>query len=121
MDELLQRFQDGTRARRGRYDHFSREMRATAVLYATSRRKGGGTCKAIAAELGISTRTLAEWRDAPAAGARARPAAGFRAVRVIDAAVAPGALVLRGSGGWCLEGLSVDQAAQLVRLLGAQP
>ncbi len=120
MDDLLKRFQEGMRQRGGRNGHFSPEMKATAVSYIRLRRKDGGTCKAIAKDLGISTRTLHDWSNASTVEPGSQRSSGFRAVRVVARSRPEGSVVLRGPGGWWLEGLSLDQAARLVQLLRIQ-
>lgn len=97
--------------RRGRGRPYPKPLLEQVVAHALARRKAGATLLQIGDELGISWRTVSRWlidrRER-------RDAAGFRPVQV----VAPmRTLTVRAPHGVVIEGLDVDDVAELLRKL----
>ncbi|MCY1043198.1 transposase [Corallococcus sp. bb12-1] len=102
---------------------FPEALRAFAVRYAEHVQETGGTVVEVAQRLGVSGPTLYEWRKGKPAG-RARPrfaekSAALVPVRVREHPAVAGVMglqpvVLVSTGGWRVEGLSVEAAAQLL-------
>ena len=104
--------------RRGEREHgaprYPQQMREFALEHAESVCAGGGSASAAARELGISEMTLLSW-------VRATDHRGkLREVRVApDASAAPSTatLTVTAPSGHVVSGLSVQQAAELLRAL----
>lgn len=123
--ELEQFRQEAQRLKAGRRSGslpFAQTLRAFAVRYAEHTVAAGGTVTDAAQKLGVSGPTLYEWRKGrPTERSRPKPAAKSGAlvpVRVRErpvgeAEVGP-RVVLVSPGGWRVEGLSVEAAAQLL-------
>jgi hypothetical protein len=132
MEKELEQFQqEAQRLKEGRKGGalpFPKTLRAFAVRYAEQTVEAGGTVVEAAGKLGVSAPTLYEWRKGRTAGStrRKKPTekrGGLVPVRVgerpAEAAVAPaGPLSVVAPGGFRVEGLSVEAAAQLLRKLG---
>jgi len=128
--ELEQFRQEAQRLKAGRRSGslpFPEALRAFAVRYAEHTVVAGGRVTDAAQKLGVSGRTLYEWRKGRTAGGpRPKPvekSAALVPVRVSQRpAAAAGAavqqVVLVSPGGWRVEGLSVESAAQLLGTLG---
>jgi transposase len=128
--ELEQFRQEAQRLKAGRRSGslpFPETLRAFAVRYAEHTLATGGTVTDAAQKLGVSGPTLYEWRKGRAAG---RPKmklheerAALVPVRVSArpagvGAAGPHSVALVSPGGWRVEGLSVESAAQLLGKLG---
>jgi transposase len=138
MEKELEQFrQEVERLRAGRQKGslpYPEMLRAFAVRYVAHALEAGGTFEAAATALGVSKPTLQAWRKGkPAAHRRAKAGAegqGLVPVMVAEpkkpgrpavaqAAVAQaGALTVVAPGGFRVEGLSLEAAAQLLRRLG---
>ena len=99
---------------------YPEQMREFAVSHVRSVRSSGGSVHAVARELGISEVTLGNWL-----GTADNRGKLLREVRVSRAAAprasaAPGleAVVVTAPSGHVVSGLSVQQAAELLRALG---
>lgn len=127
MEQEVEQFrQEAQRLRGGRRGGalpFPEVLRAFAVRYAEHTRQGGGTVAQAAEKLGVSAPTLYEWRKGRAGGrARMKPperGATLVPVRVAGQAAAGAVVgvapvVLVTPGGFRVEGLSVESAAQLL-------
>jgi len=127
MERELEQFrQEAQRLKAGRRSGslpFPEALRAFAVRYAEHTLAAGGTVTDAAQRLGVSGPTLYEWRKGPPSGHRrpkpAETSAALVPVRVsqrpAEAAVAglqPVTLV--SPGGWRVEGLTLEAAAQLL-------
>ena len=91
-----------------------REVRDEVCRYAVRRRKAGAAWSLIARETGLDVRKLQRWNT------RARRVASvpvLRPVEVLPAPERPDGLALIAPSGVRIEGLAVEQAAQLLRLL----
>ena len=91
-----------------------REVRDEVCSYAVRRRKAGAAWAVIARETGLEVGKLQQWN------ARARPAAlvpVLRSVEVVQEPASSQDLALIAPGGVRVEGLGVQAAAQLLRLL----
>jgi len=131
MEKEVEQFrQEAQRLRGGRRGGslpFPEALRAFAVRYAQHTLEAGGTVVEAAEKLGVSAPTLYEWRKGRTAG---RPrmklpekSAALVPVRVgerpVSAAVAGlQQVVLVSPGGWRVEGLSLEAAAQWLGKLG---
>ena len=138
MEKELEQFrQEVERLRAGRQKGslpYPEALRAFAVRYVAHALEGGGTLEAAATALGVSKPTLQAWRKGkPAAHRRAKAGAEQQALvpvvvaeakkpgrpAVAQAAVAQtGPLTVVAPGGFRVEGLSLEAAAQLLRRLG---
>ncbi len=128
--ELEQFRQEAQRLKAGRRSGslpFPEALRAFAVRYAEHTVAAGGTVTDAAQKLGVSGPTLYEWRKGrPAGHRRPKPAekgaalvpvhVSERPARAEVAAVPQVALV--SPGGWRVEGLTLEAAAQLLGRLG---
>jgi hypothetical protein len=116
------------RRARGTRKQFDESFRAEMVAYVRARQAEGGTQEEAAREVGLSAWTLSRWGRQGQAGAvrRGRPPrqrlegsnAAFHPVEVKSEARSQAALVVHGPGGVRVEGLSVQQVAQLLKELG---
>jgi len=127
MEKELEQFrQEAQRLRAGRQGGalpFPQALRSFAVRYATHTLEAGGTVVEAAAKLGVSAPTLYEWRKGRTAGRsrvkRTEKSQVLVPVRVAERAAqgtvpGPQQVVLVSPGGWRVEGLSVESAAQLL-------
>ncbi|MFP2929292.1 hypothetical protein ACLESO_29640 [Pyxidicoccus sp. 3LG] len=130
MEKELEQFrQEVARLRAGRQRGslpYPEALREFAVRYVAHALETGGTFAVAAKALGVSEPTLQAWRKGqPAAHRRAQgPAQRPSLVPVVvaepkktgasAARVAPGGLVLVSPGGWRVEGLSAEAAAELL-------
>ena len=115
------------RAHEGKRGRFSEAMKAEVLEYWEQCRQAGATQETVARELGLSPWTLSRWsvqarrakgRTAKKGHQQAAGAAAFHAVKVKPEAEGVGrAVVLHGRSGVRVEGLSVQQVAQLLREL----
>jgi transposase-like protein len=131
MEKELEQFQqEAQRLKEGRKGGalpFPETLRAFAVRYAEQTVEAGGTVVEAAAKLGVSAPTLYEWRKGRTAGStRRKKPTEKRGVlvpvrvgeRPAEAAVArAGPVTVVTPGGFRVEGLSVEAAAQLLRKL----
>jgi len=103
-----------TSRRRGR-GRLPTALRAPALAYARRRRRDGAGVAAIAAELGLCSETIRRWTRGPMA---AVAPAGLVPIEVVaDDTPAPRALTLHSPSGFRIDGLSLDEAAALLRAL----
>ncbi|AKF87012.1 hypothetical protein MFUL124B02_36365 [Myxococcus fulvus 124B02] len=124
--ELEQFRQEAQRLKAGRRSGslpFPEALRAFAVRYAEHAVGAGGTVTDAAKKLGISGPTLYEWRKGRPRLKPVEKSAALVPVRVsARPATAVGAgvqqVALVSPGGWRVEGLSVESAAQLLGTLG---
>ena len=133
MEQELEQFrQEVERLRAGRQRGgmpYPEAMRAFAVGYLTQALEAGGTFAEAAKALGVSEPTLQAWRKGkPAAHRRAKAGAPRPALVPVEvrepkkpersSVVQAGALTVVAPGGFRVEGLSLEAAAQLLRKLG---
>lgn len=138
MEKELEQFrQEVERLRAGRQKGslpYPEVLRAFAVRYVAHALEGGGTFEAAASALGVSKPTLQAWRKGkPAAHRRAKaggepqglvpvvvaaPKKPGRPAGVQAAGEQAGPLTVVAPGGFRVEGLSLEGAAQLLRRLG---
>ena len=127
MEKELEQFrQEAQRLRAGRQGGslpFPEVLRAFAVRYAQHTLEAGGTVVEAAEKLGVSAPTLYEWRKGRTEGRGRRKlpekSAALVPVRVGERAASGEVarlqqVVLVSPGGWRVEGLSVESAAQLL-------
>jgi hypothetical protein len=111
MDSLtLALRQSLARAAEGRgRPRYPEALRQRVVAHVRDRRARGASLGLLANELGLAVPTLVRWSGP-------RPA--FRPVVVAPASpAAPGHLVVHGPGGLRVEGLTLEEAAELLRRL----
>jgi transposase-like protein len=134
MEKELEQFrQEVERLRAGRQRGglpYPETLRAFAVRYVAQALETGGTFAGAAKALGVSEPTLQAWRKGrPAAHRRAKVAAPGRALvpvvvtepkkpEVPQTVSVAGSLTVVVPGGFRVEGLSLEAAAQLLRRLG---
>ncbi len=96
---------------------FDRKLRAEILSHAQERLRGGERLVDIASSIGIKPLTLRHWTYGNETTSAKKPSASrFRAVRVVEAQ--PGGasgVTLFGPGGTRIDGLSLNQAAELLR------
>jgi transposase len=99
-----------TRAAEGRgRPRYPEALRQRVVAHVRDRRARGASLRQLADELGLAVPTLVRWSGP-------RPA--FRPVVITPASpTASGHLVVHGPGGLRVEGLTLEQAAELLRRL----
>jgi len=127
--ELEQLRQEVERLRAGRQREslpYPETLRVFAVRYLSYALETGGTLAGAAKALGVSKPTLQAWRKGqPAAHRRAHEPAdrpplvpvvvpGPKKTAASAARAVPGGLVLVSPGGWRVEGLSAEAAAELL-------
>ncbi|MDY7228264.1 transposase [Hyalangium rubrum] len=128
--ELEQFRQEAQRLKAGRRSGslpFPEALRVFAVRYAEHTVAAGGTVTDAAQKLGVSGPTLYEWRKGRPAGHR-RPKSTEQGAALVPVRVGERraqaqvagvqAMALVSPGGWRVEGLSVESAAQLLGRLG---
>lgn len=94
---------------------YSPELQARVTAWARTRRAEGLSVPAMCLEIGIGDPTLRRFLEpAQRTGAKTRPA-GFRRVNVVAQKATE--LVVRGPCGICVEGLSLDGVAELLKRL----
>lgn len=101
------------RDRDERVGPFEPELRERLIAYAQRRWAEGATMQDVADELGVSGHTVSYWR------AQRRGAPALRRVQIIsERPLAPERRVtLRGPAGTAVDGLSLDEVAELWRKL----
>ncbi len=107
--ELIAQTTTGTHRR-----HLPREVREQIRRYAERRRAKGAAWQAIARETALEARKLRMWCQEPLPTA---PPPVLRPVQVVEEPKASTDLVLVASTGLRVEGLGVEEAARLIRLL----
>lgn len=109
--QVLARGGVGPRAR------YTPEQRQQAVEYVRERQQQGASVEEVARQLGMSSWTLSRWSSAERRVKREPERAGLVPVEVkAERAVArAGGLVVHGPGGVRVEGLSVEDAVELLR------
>ena len=111
MDELSEiRQAIEALGKRGPRPRYPKELRERIVSYAQAELQRGHNVEEIAAELGMKWRTLQRWRSEHKQGQ-------FRRVQVVPNAPASKTLTLYGPLGVRLEGLALDEVAELIRRL----
>jgi methylphosphotriester-DNA--protein-cysteine methyltransferase len=99
----------------------SAELRARAATYARERKASGATAAAIAAELGVSQPTVARWlgRSIGTGPIAISNATRSRALRKVVVEQSAGrTLHVVSPSGYRIDGLSLQEAAMLLRVLG---
>lgn len=96
--------------RRGRGRPYPAELQAKIAEYVRARRAGGVALKTISAEIGVSWRMLSRWSSGGASARRFRPVE-------LRAATAAATVVVHGPCGVHVEGLELEQVAELLRKL----
>jgi len=115
MEAELGMIREAVARRARRTEALSGELREAVTTYVRREREGGATLGALAAAIGLSMNTLA--RAARGGGARAAGGALVPVRMKIDEAGQRGPIVVTPSG-YRVEGLSVSQAAELLRMVG---
>jgi hypothetical protein len=133
MEKELEQFrQEVERLRAGRQKGslpYPEALRAFAVRYVAHELEAGGTFEAAATALGVSKPTLQAWRTGkPAAHRRAKEGTQLQGLVPVvvseprkpgrPAVAQAGPLTVVAPGGFRVEGLSLEAAAQLLRRLG---
>ena len=130
MDKELEQFrQEVERLRAGRKrgsGPFPEPLRAFAVRYLTYAQEKGDTLKAVVERLGVSEPTLQAWRRGKTPGSKARTSEP-RTAPLVPVVVHPGkeetaprvaaTFAVVSPQGWRVEGLGLEEAAQLLRKL----
>ncbi len=98
--------------RRGRGRPYPRPLLEQLLAYTVARRRQGATLLTIGQELGMSWRTLARWVSERAATSEHGPA--FQPVQVASRRPE---VVVRGPRGIVIEGLDLEDIAELVQRL----
>jgi transposase len=101
------------RGERGVGKRYAPELRRRVTAWAESRHRDGATWEAIAAELGIALNTVRRWCDDVEASSRS-----LVPVRIQVPAAAARTVTVVSPGGYRVEGLSVTEAAAMLRVLG---
>jgi transposase len=130
VDKELEQFrQEVQRLRAGRAKGaapYPEPLRAFAVRYLAQAQQKGETLKAVVQRLGVSEPTLQAWRRGQTGGdkgVRSEPTAAALVPVVVHAPKEPVPLTLATTlavvspQGWRVEGLGVEEAAQLLRRL----
>jgi hypothetical protein len=104
-----------SRGERGRGKRYSTELRGRVAAWAQSRRQIGASWVDIAQELGLGLDTVRRWcvSKKPVATGRS-----LLPVRVVESPAAPSGLVVVSPNGFRVEGLTLTEAASLLRALG---
>lgn len=114
------RIRDALCARADRRQRLAPELRARAATYAHRRKSEGATAAAIAGELGVSQPTVARWLETTSwAAAELAASVASPSLRevVVESSGTPG-LSVASPRGFRVEGLSLEQAAMILRALG---
>lgn len=110
---LLKR--DISRLERGRGRRISAALRERAVAWALSQRQAGASWVGIAQELGLGLDTVRRWclPQKPTAVSRS-----LLPVKVVESTAERGTLSLLSPNGFRVEGLTLTEAASLLKALG---
>ena len=105
-----------SRGERGRGKRYSTELRGRVTAWAQGRRQAGVSWVDIAQELGVGLDTVRRWcvskKPSVVASRSLLP------VRVVESSAASAKLVLVSPNGFRVEGLTLTEAASLLRALG---
>jgi hypothetical protein len=104
------------RRERGRGKRYPGEMKRRVVTWALGRRKEGATWPAVADELGLGLDTVRRW--CLAALKSDAPTRALVPVRVVARPSPARPATLVSVSGWRIDGLSVSEAAEMLRSLG---
>ena len=99
--------------KRGRGTRYPSDLHEQVLEHVTARRAQGVTLRAAARELGMSWRTVEHWMHA-----KARRMPVLRPVTIVRPAERVSHLVVLGPHGLRIEGLAVDEVAELLKRLG---
>jgi hypothetical protein len=100
------------RARQEKQGPFPETLRQRVLRYALERWRAGVPVKTVAEEIGVSGATLSYWRSQVTAGRHEK----LRPVKVVERAPHR-AYTVRGPCGTHVDGLSLDEIAELFRKL----
>jgi hypothetical protein len=105
--------------RRNRGNPYPEELRRRAIEYFRARRKQRISPAKISVELGIGIPTLRSWTTPKKTRIVGMDSVGFERVEIVNesASSTNGRFVVRGPGGLCIEGLDIDNLAELIRRL----
>ena len=131
MEKELEQFrQEVERLRAGRKagsGPFPEPLREFAVRYLAYAQEKGDTLKAVVERLGVSEPTLQAWRRGQTPGSKKTPRSEPRAAPLMPVVVGPPkqhappsvatTFAVVSPQGWRVEGLGVEEAAQLLRRL----
>jgi transposase-like protein len=116
-DEIRALKRDLGRGERGRGKRYPAALKQRVVRWALQRKVGGATWPAIAEELDLGLDTVRRW--CIAAEGCERPSRALVPVRVVSRPAATGATASVVSlSGWRVDGLTVAEAAAMLRTLG---
>lgn len=103
-----------SRGERGRGKRYSTELRGRVAAWAQGRRQAGAVWVDIAQELGLGLDMVRRWcvSKKPATGRSLLP------VRVVESPAEPARLIVMSPNGFRVEGLTLTEAASLLRALG---
>jgi hypothetical protein len=110
---LIEQTTTGTRRRR-----VPEEVKEQVRRYAARRRSHGSSWEAIGRETGLEARKLRAWSRKSRKAREVTPVPALRPVAVAAEPEPAASLVVVAPSGLRVEGVSVQEAAQLVRLLG---
>jgi transposase-like protein len=96
-----------------RATHYPAALKQRAVQHWQQRNNSGAKISAVALELGLDPTTLRAWVENNTAAES--PNAIFERVQVLQAQPNKNVFVVHGAAGIRIEGLSIEQAAQLLR------
>jgi hypothetical protein len=108
--EILRRELDRVGGRRGAC--FSADLKRRATAWIVQRRAAGMTVASVASELGLAPGTVLKW------SAQSQAARALVAVEVVADRSSERTVSVVSPSGFCVEGLSLVEAAALLRALG---
>lgn len=104
-----------SRGERGRGKRYPAELRGRVAAWAQGRREAGASWVDVAQELGLGLDTVRRWcvPKKPAVTSRS-----LLPVRVVESPAEPARLILVSPNGFRVEGLTLTEAASLLKALG---
>ncbi|MFY0562223.1 transposase [Archangium lansingense] len=127
LDQFRQEVERLRAGRKGGSGPFPEPLRAFAVRYLAHALEKGDTVKAVVERLGVSEPTLQAWRRGQTPGSKKTPRSEPRAEPLLPVVVHPPkpraaspvatTFAVVSPQGWRVEGLGLEEAAQLLRRL----
>ena len=115
MDEAAVLRREISRLETGRGRRYPQELRRRVVAWASRKHRAGASWQEIKKELGLQWDSVRRWCQLET---KSMPTRALVPVRVVPTLAAERLVSVSSPGGFRIEGLTLDEAAELLRALG---
>ena len=115
MDEAAVLRRELSRLEAGRGRRYPQELRTRVVAWASRRHRAGASWQDIKKELGLQWDSVRRWCQLET---KSKPVRALVPVRVVPTRAAERLVSVSSPAGFRIEGLTLDEAAELLRALG---